>query len=179
MPRPKKRDPSQPKLTKRQRALLEALVAYDNLRRTDIVDELNDLTRMGLVEFDYEGPSEPTEAGRALVQVETTLRTWQQERAEVIAFAKKLFGEHGDEHEWIATRNSLLSFLKRLEAGAHVSGPGEEEPETRDYKEDAAELAGAVIGFIDQIMNEQGSISNDHAYLLQFAEDVLAGNPEG
>ena len=119
MPRPKKRDPNQPKLTKRQRALLEVLVAYDNLRRTDIVDELNALTEMGLIEFDYEGPSEPTAAGRALVQVPNV------------------------------------------------------EPETRDYKRDAAELAGAVIGFIDMLDH----VTNDQAYLLQFAKDVLAGKP--
>lgn len=117
--RPKKREPGRPKLTKRQRALLEALVAYDNLRRTDIVDELDELNEMGLIEFDYEGPSEPTDAGRALVQVPNI------------------------------------------------------EPETRDYKKDAAELAGAVIGFIDMLDH----VTNDQAYLLQLAKDVLAGKP--
>jgi len=121
MPRPKKREPGQPKLTKRQRALLEAIVAYDDLRRTDIVEETNDLDRMGLIEFEYEGPGIPTAAGRALVQIENV------------------------------------------------------EPETRDYKADAAELAGAVIGFVDMLDH----VTNDQAYLLQFAKDVLAGKSEG
>jgi hypothetical protein len=103
------------------------------------------------------------------------LRTWQQERADGIAFAKKLFGEWGDEHEWVATRKQLLYFLEKLEAGDHVEKPSVEEPETRDYKADAAELAGAVLGFIDMLDH----VTNDQADLYQLAKDVLAGKTEG
>jgi len=127
MGRPRKPLPGQPKLTKRQRAVLEALVVWDKLRRSDVVDELNDLVGMGLLVLDYEGTGEPTAAGKALVQFENV----------------------------------------------------EPEPTAvRDYEGDAQALAGAVVGFIDQIMNAEGSISNDHAHYLQLARDVLAGKPE-
>jgi len=66
MGRPRKTLPGQPKLTKRQRAVLETLVALDNLQRSDIVEEKWELEKLGLIKGEWEGPGVPTAAGRAL-----------------------------------------------------------------------------------------------------------------